>query len=142
MNPTSIVTNEMALNRATALQTLLANSLLRLVQNYTILQSTNRTQLLAAEAAFSGYSNGGYNTGNWSGPTLGLNPGAILTPEAVFVAPNESLNAPVNITGGWFETSGESPETLLGFNLNPSKQIQTPLDGFPFFFQDYEGLTG
>lgn len=136
-----LVTNEQAINRATLVQTALAASVLRLIQNYVPSYTDNRTVLLANEANFTGYTNGGYNVSGWSGPILPGTGGAALTSPLVNVSPSANNTVTNNISGFWVETTGNSPLTLLTGIINPPVPVLASTTGFPIVVQDYEGVS-
>jgi hypothetical protein len=136
-----IVTNEMALNRAAILQTALAGSVLRLLQNFSPSPTTNRAVLEANEANFTGYPAGGYNLTAWTGPALPGTGGAAITSPSVIVAPNVANNVTNNLSGFWIESTGNTPLTYLAASFTPVIPVLVPTDQFPIIVQDIEGVS-
>lgn len=138
------LTNENAINRADYIQKALANSVLRLLIDFTPIPTTNRAALLSNEANFTGYTAGGYALTAWDGPGFVSGTGALLTAPTIQVTPAGNNTITNNLTGGWVEQpnlSGTLNVTLLTFVLNPPVPVYSSLDQFPLTIQDVEGLV-
>lgn len=142
-NATIVITQENSVNRATQQITALGTtSVIRLLNSYTPVASTTRAELLAAECTFAGYPSGGYTVAAWTGPGLDSNPGAIISAPSINVEPTSENTVTNQITGGWWETGGETPITLGCFQITPPIQVELPTDQFPLVLQSREGLSG
>lgn len=138
-----LITTENAVNRATIFKTSLANTVIRLCQDYVPNVNTNRTTLIGAECNYTGYPTGGFNVTAWTGPGLAPNvSGAILTSPQIIPTPAGNNTQSNNVTAGWFETVGNTPVTLGTFIIQPPITVLAPTDQFPLTIQDIEGVNG
>lgn len=145
MPTTGIITQEMASNRAKVMQTTLAGTRLRLLQDYTPAPGDNQAALVAHEASFAGYPVGGYTLTTWTGPGSVAGGGAVITAPVVNVVPSAANTLSNNISGFWVEAeiAGSPPSsvTYLAGSIQPPRVVGVPSDQFPLLVQDFEGLV-
>jgi hypothetical protein len=136
-----LVTNEQAINRALLLQSTLAASKLRVLQNYTPAYTDTRATLIANEATFTGYPAGGYTLTAWTGPALPGTGGSSITSPIVVVAPTTGNTIANDISGFWVEASTTGTLDYLTGTISPFVHVLNPVDQFPIVVQDYEGVA-
>lgn len=141
----NLYTREAAEAKATVIKTSLAASKVRFFQStLSVNQNTLKTELVAAEADFTGYTAGGYALALWLGPTKNLAGGSIVTSPTVMpivVAPDEGDPLVGNTIGGfWVEATTNGPVRLVGVFDPPIPMLQVG-DGFPWLTQIIEAFN-
>lgn len=132
MADSQFYTQEAAMAKATTIKTALALSKLRLCQDpFTPNPQTTKAQLVAAEAVFDGYPDGGFALTAWTGPLTDPNGGADITGPLVNVAYGPAGDPPATamISAGWVEDA--TGNVRFVFIYNPSRPLALVGDGWP-----------
>ena len=88
---------------------------------------TTKAELVAAEAAFTGYPAGGYTLGEFNPAILATGGGAVVYAPTIPV--QYTAGDPASIGGYWVE--GESGLVRLVYNYSPARQLAVDGDGWP-----------
>ena len=88
---------------------------------------TTKDELIAAEAAFTGYPAGGYTLGEFNPAILATGGGAVVYAPTIPV--QYTAGDPSSIGGYWVE--GESGLVRLVYSYAPARQLAVAGDGWP-----------
>ena len=88
---------------------------------------TTKAELVAAEAAFTGYPAGGYTLGEFNPAILATGGGAVVYAPTIPV--QYTAGDPASIGGYWVE--GESGLVRLVYIYSPARQLAVDGDGWP-----------